>query len=327
VDNGSDYLFFKNLKEDLKSYEEDLNINLIRIKRNIYFVGANNKAISASKGDYICLLNNDTVVQPNFIEAMVEFLTIHPEAGFICPKIKVYKNKNYIWYAGSNVNLKQRKVISIKGQWEFDPDNEKYCSTGETDFAAGTAAFFRRSLVEKIGLMDEVFMFYHEDPDWSLRARRIGSINYYVPATIVFHKVSKRINEKRVILNNFFYMRNSQILVWKHGSILDLIIFYLKFISVNLKELITYFTLAYLPLKISEFLTRSYVINHENKRNYKFIFNLHINAIIRGFIVGLRRKLHVSCKNNMKKDYYFIKYSEKIIQLMNIKNLHIFQDF
>ena len=139
VDNGSDHKYFLELKKDITQFHKSLNIRLIRMERNLFFVSANNKAIKKAKGEIICLLNKDTEVMPDFLEKMVHFLKNHPKAGLICPKIKVYKNKAYIWFAGADLNLKDRKLIHIKGQWEFDPQDNKYCEEKKTDLAAGTA--------------------------------------------------------------------------------------------------------------------------------------------------------------------------------------------
>ena len=239
VDNGSDHKYFLELKKDITQFKKSLSIHLIRIERNLFFVSANNKAIKKANGEIICLLNNDTEVMPDFLEKMLHFLKNHPEAGLICPKIKVYKNKAYLWYAGAEVNFKERKLIHIRGQWEIDPQNIKYCEVKKTDFAAGTAVFLKKEIIKKIGLMDEVFLFYNEDPDWNIRAQKAGYESFYVPSTIVYHKVMKRMAKKRVLLNNYFYTRNSQILVWKHAKLIEFLIFYRKFITENIKEILT----------------------------------------------------------------------------------------
>jgi GT2 family glycosyltransferase len=67
---------------------------------------------------------------------------------------------------------------------------------------------------------------YHEDPDWNIRAREKRFKSYYVPNAIVYHDAST----EKFLLETYFLIRNCQILVWKHGSILDIFNFYYFFL-------------------------------------------------------------------------------------------------
>ena len=83
VDNGSKYHIYQKLNEELNQFKNKLDINLIRSEKNLFFGAGNNKAIRIAKGEYICLLNNDTEVEQDFIEKMVKFLEEEPQAGMI----------------------------------------------------------------------------------------------------------------------------------------------------------------------------------------------------------------------------------------------------
>ena len=89
--SNSKYSLYLKLKEKLEKFDKKLKIRLIRSKHNLYFAAGNNKGIKMAKGEYICLLNSDTIVKSDFIEKMVEFLDKCRNAGMISPKIKVYK--------------------------------------------------------------------------------------------------------------------------------------------------------------------------------------------------------------------------------------------
>ena len=175
--------------------------------------------------------------------------------------------------------------------------------------------------------MDEVFLFYNEDPDWNIRAQKAGYESYYVPSTIVYHKVLKRMDKKRVLLNNYFYTRNSQILVWKHAKLIEFLIFYRKFITENIKEILTYIFLGIIPVRISRYWAMSFTSNKKNKELYRYLTFLRFNSIIRGLIIGMKRKLNISCKKNLVRDYRFSKFHEKKIQTLNLNTLHFFQSF
>ncbi len=286
VDNGSIYKNFLILKREIKQFKNFLSINLIRSEKNLYFGAGNNKAIKMANGEYICLLNNDTEVLPDFIEKMVNFLENNPQAGMISPKIKLFQDKKYIWTTGGQVNFRTSAVVINRGYLEKDQENKKYSKIEPIDFAPGTALFVRKEYLEKIGLIDEIYFMYWEDPDWNFRAKRLGYESYYVPTTIVYHKIpiNRSKNDKRQIFNDYFFKRNKQVFVWKFATIKELIIFYIKFYSEIFFEFIR-------KLK---------------KKDFK-VLAININSLWQGFRIGLRRRTHRPCKKDLIKNFYYIK--------------------
>jgi GT2 family glycosyltransferase len=297
VDNGSKNHIYQDLKNKVKNYENDININLIRIRKNLLYAGGMNKGIKNSKGEYICILTNDTVLFPDFIEKMVKFFEDTPEAGMASPKIKIDEHKDYIWFAGANINLRGigMHFVNLRGYWEFDPQNFKYNNIETTGFAPGTANFIRREVINKIGLLDEIFLMYHEDPDWNLRAQKIGYKSYYVPTTIVYHKIPRIKDNNSKVFERFFFERNSQIFLWKHKKIKKLIRFYLLYLFHNFTDII---------LAI--------------KRKRVYYIYLRIHSIWQGFRIGLRRRTNRSCKKYLVRDYHFIKKNE--MKIFNKQN-------
>lgn len=286
VDNGSKYNLFLKLKKGLEQFQKKLNIRLIRSDVNLYFGAGNNKAIKVSKGDYVCLLNADTEVMPNFIESIVDFLEKNPEIGMVSPKIKLFSNKNYIWTTGGQVNFKTSAVVTNRGYLEFDPNNLKYNNIEPIDFSPGTTLFIRRKCLDEIGLIDEIYFMYWEDPDWNFRAQQLGYKSYYVPRTIVYHKIPiyRDYNSKRQVFNDFFFKRNKQIFVWKFASLKDLIIFYVKFYTEIFFEF----------------------IRKVKKKQIK-ILPLYITSLWKGFKIGIKRRTNRSCRKELVKDFYYVK--------------------
>lgn len=291
VDNGSKHSTYLELKKSIEKFENRLNISFIRETTNLFFTGGNNKALKIARGSYLCLLNDDTIVNPDFIERMVNFFEQNPDAGMISPKIKVYKDKNYLWYAGVDINLRQPNVSKLRGIWEFDPQNKKYNEIVQTDYAAGTALFLKKEVLDKIGLLDEIFFMYFEETDWNIRAKKKGYKIYYVPTAIIYHKVSPPIRDEPSILKQFFLNRNAQILVWKHANSIDLLIFYLKFLLRNLRQI--------LKALLSRELFEAY---------------LQFHSLIRGFKIGIKRKTNRNCRKYLLNDYHFIKRVENKIK-------------
>ncbi|MFX0001781.1 MAG: glycosyltransferase family 2 protein [Candidatus Hermodarchaeota archaeon] len=284
VDNGSNYNLFLELKQQLNQFNDVLDLRLVRNKVNLYFVSGSNKAIRLAKGEYICLLNYDVIASPDFFEKMVEFLDSHPEAGMISPKIKIFNDKKILWNTGAYLNFRSAIVIGNRGYLEYDPKDQKYNDIETIGFAPGTAVFVRQKVIDEIGLMDEIFFMYHEDPDWNLRAQIKGYKSYYVPTTTVYHNVPRIINEKRMLFNHHFFTRNSQILVWKHAKFIDILIFYYIFGILNLG-------IIFLNIVTKKF--RSIIIR--------------LNSIKQGFRIGLKRRTNRPCKKNIVSDYKFIK--------------------
>ncbi len=286
VDNGSTNENFLNLIEKLDQFKSNLKINLIRSKKNLFFAGGANKAIKMAKGDYICLLNNDAEVMPDFIEKMVDFLEENPQAGMITPKIKFHPETDYIWSTGGIVSMGSADVGTIRGFLKYDPDNQKYNEIETTDFAPGTALFVKKKYLKKIGLIDEVYLMYWEDPDWNFRAKKIGYESYYVPTTIVYHKVpidhSRYFKKKSWF--DFFFIRNRQLLMWKFATLKELLIFYRNFIHDFVSEL-----------------------REDLKKKDFWNINLKMHSLLKGFKIGLRRRFHRSCKKSMLKDYKYAK--------------------
>ena len=227
---------------------------------------------------------------PDLIEKMVDFLENNPLAGMISPKIKIFKNKDFIWNAGGLIDFRTQWIVHNRGYMEYDPDNHLYSEIEPIDYAPGTALFVRKKYLEDIGLMDEIFFMYWEDPEWNFRAKQKGYESYYVPTSIVYHKVAidRERMSKRQIFNDFFFRRNKQILVWKHGSISDLIIFYVKFYVESIFQL----------------------IRKLMKKEFNLI-RLHLISTWQGFKIGLKRRTNRSCKKILVKNYHFVKKLQK----------------
>lgn len=295
VDNGSKRGLFLKLKKELNQFKNYLKILLIRTDNNLYFASGNNKGMKIATGDYLCLLNYDTIAEPDLIEKLVEFMEDNLDAGMISPKIRIFRNKNYMYYGGGEINLRSSYVAKPKGIWEKEIKNEKYNTISHTDFAAGTVLFLRKDVIKKIGLLDEIFFMYFEETDWNLRAKKIGFNIYYVPTTTVYHDITR--NDYRSIFQQYFFNRNRQIFVWKHGSYIDLLIFYCKFMVTNLRA-----TLGIL------------------KRWSMYLIYLQLHSLLQGFRIGLKRRTNQSCKGIIIKDYYFIKDMQNKIQMLNLQD-------
>jgi GT2 family glycosyltransferase len=190
----------KNKLLKLEEYTEDENplemnspdLILIKNKENYGFPGGNNVGIRfALKNldpDYILLLNNDTVVDRNFLKGLVHFGEFNKDVGILGPKIYYYDDPKVIWSAGCRISWKLARGIQI-GSGELDQG--QYNTENEVEYVSGSAFLIKTEVIREIGLMDDSYFLYFEESDWTLIANKAGYKSLYVPNAIVWHKVSK----------------------------------------------------------------------------------------------------------------------------------------
>ena len=176
VDNGS-----KDKSEDIikKGYPE---INFIKLDKNYGFAKAVNIGIKNSNGEYIVLLNNDIVLDKNFLKNLKKGLDDNPEVDFCASRILMINDKNLIYGAGDI--YKNNGTAELRG---YGKPKNLYEKSEFVFGACAAASIYRRELFEKIGLFDEDFFAYYEDVDLDWRAQLFGFKCLYVPEAIVYH--------------------------------------------------------------------------------------------------------------------------------------------
>ena len=154
-------------------------------QKNLGFTGANNVGIEyAIKNDfeYVMLINNDTEVEKNFINPLIELLEKNQNFGAAQPLILNYYNRNKVWSAGGFLNKFFGYTYVIKS-----PEGIKK----NIDWITGCCFFLRTDVIKKIGLLDEKFFAYYEDVDWSIRIKNAGYDLAFVKSSVVYHHGSK----------------------------------------------------------------------------------------------------------------------------------------
>ncbi len=174
---------------------------LIENSKNTGFTGGNNQGMKIATGEYFLLLNNDTEVNSDFLDPLVSAAKNKENVGACSPLIRYYSNPEYIQYAGG-----PQVIDLIRGRNTWHGANEHISNTlrenEETTAAHGAAFFIKRSVVEKIGMLDESLFIYYEEYDWSLRIRKAGYSIMFVADSTVFHKESMTLKK-----DNPFRMR------------------------------------------------------------------------------------------------------------------------
>ena len=170
--------------------------NLIENKKNLGFSKANNQAIRISKGEYVLLLNPDTVVEEDTFTKVVSFMDTHTEAGGL--GVKMIDGKG-VFLPESKRGLPTPMVAFYKifGLSTLFPHSKKFSKyhlgylsnnkTHEIEILAGAFMLMRKKTLDKIGLLDEDYFMYGEDIDLSHRIIKGGFKNYYFPETTIIH--------------------------------------------------------------------------------------------------------------------------------------------
>jgi GT2 family glycosyltransferase len=157
---------------------------------NLGYAAGNNAGIERALddgADLVLLLNNDTIVDPAFIDELVRGLAAAPGAGIAGPKTYYASPPDRIWFAGGEVSLWRgtARHIGIR-----QTDRGQYDTPRDVDYVSGCALLARREVFETIGMLDTAYRAYFEDTDFCMRAARAGFRIRYVPAAKVWHRIS-----------------------------------------------------------------------------------------------------------------------------------------
>ena len=187
-----------------------------KTKENIGFAGGNNVGIKiAIEGgaDFIMLLNNDTIVDKDFMQPLIGLAKADNTIGFQSCKIYFYSQPKNFWYAGGILKVNSGYCIH---RGIMEEDRGQYDKVEETELATGCMMFATREVIERVGLLDDNLFIYYEDADWCMRARKLGLRNMYNPNAIIWHKVSvtNKIDSPFFL---YFTMRNKIIFIRKHS--------------------------------------------------------------------------------------------------------------
>ena len=171
-------------------------VKLIANTQNTGFSVANNQAIALAQGEYVLLLNPDTVVREDTFEKTVAFMEAHPQAGGL--GVRMIDGRGY-FLPESKRGFPSPEVAFYKafGLSKIFPRSERFNryhlgylsehEIHEVEVLSGAFMLMRRSVLEEIGYLDEAFFMYGEDIDLSYRIVQAGYKNYYYPNTTIIH--------------------------------------------------------------------------------------------------------------------------------------------
>ena len=156
-----------NSLEVVKPYED--RVTVIAHPENTGFSKGNNIAAEQATGDYLFLLNNDTVLEPDTLQRLFDFLTTRDDIGAVAPKL--LNEDGSIQCPGSSL-----------GHWRF-----KQSKPVSVPFIAGAAVLIPRPVWTKMGGLDENLFFYNDDIDMCKSILKLGFKIYYLPDSQLLH--------------------------------------------------------------------------------------------------------------------------------------------
>jgi GT2 family glycosyltransferase len=166
------------------------DVQLLQQKENLRFAGGNNVGIRFALehgADAVMLLNNDTIVDPGFLEPMIERLTSDRSCGVVAPKIYYADAPQSIWFAGGEISM---WTGTMRHTGIRENDHGQYDTSRNIDYASGCCILTGRAVLENVGMLDQSYFMYGEDADWSMRVRRAGYHILYEPRAKVWHRLS-----------------------------------------------------------------------------------------------------------------------------------------
>lgn len=179
------------------------NSRIIRNKKNLGFAGAVNQGLEIGQknfsSDYLFILNPDTILKKN---SLLNLLMGAEEKGLALasPLIKDFCEK--VWFEGGKISWWRMKTLHKKNR---------------LDYLTGCALLVRNEVIPTIGRFDERFFLYHEDADFSLRAKKAGFKIGLVKNSQVWHKESSSSNSRQ---KNYFLVLSGLLFFEKHSGLL-----------------------------------------------------------------------------------------------------------
>jgi len=158
------------------------DIKLIQNDENFGYCEGNNIGIRKAVGDFIMILNPDTIIEPNSINELI-FAHEKLGEGLYQPKILSLNEKQVLQSTGNMLHVFGFGFAKDKGRNDEAVDEE----IKKIGYASGTCLFTSRNVLDKVGLLDSFLFLYHDDLDLGWRASQIGINSYYVPKSKIYH--------------------------------------------------------------------------------------------------------------------------------------------
>ena len=188
---------------------------ILKCDSNLGFAGGNNigirKALESNPG-YILLINNDTIVEPDFLSILLAKINADEKIGIVAPQINYYDEPEKVWSAGGKISRIRGSGFAVSDKLE----NEIAQTDRYVDFVSGCCMLIKKEVFQNVGLFDEKFFLYTEDTDYCFRVKKAGYKIYFTPSSKIYHKVNRSTENKFSTLPLYYTTRNRLFFVKKN---------------------------------------------------------------------------------------------------------------
>ena len=206
------------------------NITLSQTSENLGFVGGNNFGISQAlenNCDYVLIINNDVLVDPQFLIHLVADAESDPTIGLVGPKIYFapghefhhhYKKNNIgrvIWSAGGIIDWQNVLGHNIGID---EVDSGQYDQPREVDFLSGCCLLVKSKIFRTVGLLNNDYFMYLEDDEFCQRVKKAGFSVHYQPKSVIWHINAGSSRAGGGSLHDYFLTRNRLIFGYQYAS-------------------------------------------------------------------------------------------------------------
>jgi len=178
VDNVS------NDKSHIRCKEKFIDIKLIENSENLGYCEGNNVGLRIANGEYVVILNPDTIVDPSWLSELL-FAYKKNGDGIYQPKFLASTDHSMLLSTGNMIQIFGFGYSRSKG----DSDKGQHKKFEKVNFASGTCIFTSKKIIEKIGLFESFLFAFHDDFELCWRGALIGINSFYVPSSIVYHPI------------------------------------------------------------------------------------------------------------------------------------------
>jgi GT2 family glycosyltransferase len=241
-----DYVYYTKeeaIKGGDKEKESKLKNPIIFIQagENRGFAAGNNIGIkyALAKGDfeYICLLNNDTVVEKNFLSLIITKMEKDKNIGICSGKINYYDNPEKIWFNGGYFN----KFTSRTKHYDYGKKDINQRQTKVVNFLTGCLWVIRKEVLEKVGLLNEEYFMYVEDLEYSYKTIKAGFKLEMCSESKIYHKVGSSNGGEISEFGIYWFYRNKLLFLLKRNKILFILFLFnmlFKLKNSNIRKII-----------------------------------------------------------------------------------------
>lgn len=215
VDNNSEKAVIEAIRERYGSRPE---VEIVENSENLGYAEGNNVGIRLARSEFIVLLNNDTTVEPGWLEPLLEKMKSDPKIAACQPKLLNMEDRSTFDYSGAAGGYIDRYGYPfLRGRLldTVERDEGQYDSDVLLDWCSGAAFMVRRSALDEVGFFDPLLFMYGEENDLCWRLKKCGYKIAFVHRSVVYH-AGRGSTRKRPIYRLHMNYRNGLILLLKN---------------------------------------------------------------------------------------------------------------